>query len=483
MSSRLRTSKYGKFSGIRVALTALLATAVLAPKGASAGEAELAALRQSCQSALEGTDQQAAHDTCQRAYIMGKSPEDLRHNVAALVKGQHTMTMSELAEASFKADVAVKIAPEQPWGYAARALLALKLGDRDVLDRALSDLKRVAPDHPETKRITAFAAAQGSMLATVGFWLLLVALLGTLGHALRSLVKPRQPPMRRAIIIIATLCALGASRGTARATTMEEVGVPGVGKIDPADPGKSIPTPEQQMRDPIRYGMLLQDMLAGAREAERTKDYATAANYYRALTKAVPTAYAPGRLCETLTQLGDPQGALNACREAVVREGVTVGDYDRLAGLLMQGPDPLPKDVRAELDGVVQHVKSHRGEGGIGAEQFLCRVGARFHDVGMLESCTEALARAGAKDPATLTFQWNLAMEKHNFRDARKIVDEARKTGMPENAVGMMDDATSALRRKWYRRAVAWLLGAVVAASLLRLAIRRYGLPGRRLAT
>jgi hypothetical protein len=167
----------------------------------------------------------------------------------------------------------------------------------------------------------------------------------------------------------------------------------------------------------------------------------------------------------------------------VVREGATVGDYNRLADLLMDGADPLPQNVRAELDMIIDHLKSQRAGGGLGAEQLLCKLATRFHDVGLLESCTEALSRAGAKDPVSLTFEWNLAMEKHNFRDARKIVDEARKSGMAPNAIGMMDDATSALRRRWYQRSAAWLVGALVAAYLLRLAVRRYGLPGRRLAT
>jgi hypothetical protein len=482
MISSLRTLKYGKDTGIRAARYVLVAIAVLVPTRASADEAATAALRQSCQTALQGTDPSVARDACQRAYLAGKTAEDLRHNVAALVMGKRALTMGELVEAGFKADVAVKIAPNQPWGYAARALVALKIADRDMLDRALADLKRVAPDHAETHRIVAAAAADRPMLAVPGMWLLLAVFVGTLAHALRNNRKTRLPSMQRAIVVLA-LCALGIGNGTARAATMNDIGLPGSSKIDDANPEANLPTPEEQVKDPVKFGMLLQDMLASARDAEKKGDNETAARYYRALTKAVATAYGPAHLCETLIKMNDREGALAACREAVVREGVTVADYDRLADLLMLGADPLPKEIRAEINGLVEHVKTQRTAAGVGAEQFLCRVGTRFHDVALLESCTEALARVGAKDPISLTFEWNLAMEKHDFRAARKIVDEARKSGMPPNAIGMMDDATSTLRRRWYLRAGAWLVGLLTAAYLVRLGVRRYGLPGRRLAT
>jgi hypothetical protein len=465
-------------------LAGLLVVSAAAPRPAHAAapeDPELSALRQACQSALGG-EPAAAREACMKAYLRGQSAEDLRHSVAALVDGRATPTMGEFAEATFKADVAVKIAPNEPWGYSARCLVALKIGDRDLLEGCLADLKRVAPDHPETKRLLALRPGD-SVFATLGRWLLALALFGTLAHALKKARKVDPPSAQRAVVpillgVLALTAAMG--RDVRAETTIKGKNLSGL-DISDANPEASLPSSEDQLKDPLRFGYVLQDFLANAQEAVKRGDIETAARYYRALGKAVPTAYGPAHLCEALTKLGDGEGALAACRETITREGVTVADYARLAGLLMEKPDPLPRDIRAELEALIAHV-SGQAEAGVEGERLRCNVATRLHDVRMLEACTSKLASMAAGDPVTISFQWTLAMETHHYAEAQKIVERARKAGVADQAVAMMEEATVALRRKWFLRAIVWGAGIALALLLVGVGARRYGLPRRRVA-
>jgi hypothetical protein len=329
----------------------------------------------------------------------------------------------------------------------------------------------------------ALARPDDSMLATFGRWLLLVALLGTLAHALKNVRRPGRPSSPRVVVplVLCVLAVMAALSGSAHAQkTLNRANLSGVDIAD-ANPEASIPSVDDQLKDPLRFGYLLQDMLANAQAATKRGDAETAARYYLALAKAVPTAYGPGHLCETLVTLNDREGALSACREATMREGVTLADYARLAALLMASPDPLSKDVRAELDAIVAHVSSQK-EAGVEGERLRCNVATRLHDVGMLEACTAALANAAAGDPVTISFQWTLAMEKHDFGAAKQIAAHARQAGVAEKAVTTMEEATSALRRRWFIRAALWIIGGALALILLGVGARRLGPPRRRLA-
>ena len=414
-----------------------------------------------------------------RAYLAGGTAEDLRHNVAALVQGSVAPTMGEFVEATFKADVAVKIAPNEPWGYSARCLVALRIGDRDLLDGCLTDLKRVAPDHPETKRILAMAHAGEPPFAIAGRWLLVLALLGTLAHAIwRSRrAAPSSGSRMAARVFLCCLAFAAATAGAARAEAPANLS--GV-DINDANPEASLPSLDQQLKDPLRFGYILQDMLANAQAATKRGDHETAARYYRALAKAVPsTAYAPGQLCQTLATLGDAAGALVACRDAVTKDGVTVADYARLVELIVSTPDSLSKDSRAELQAIAAHVSSQK-EAGLEGERLRCKIATRLHDVPMLEACTTALVNGAAGDAVTISFQWSLAMEKHDFSAAKNIVEHARQLGLGPKTIETMQEATTLLRRKWLARVAVWIVGSAFAMFLLAVGARRFGLPRRR---
>ena len=130
------------------------------------------------------SQQSAARAACRTALVRGGTPEDMRNNVAATVLGPALPGMGELQAASFMADGVVNVAAGEPWGYLARADLARWLGDRELLDASLSDLRRAAPEHAQTRRLAALSSAHASSWVWLGRLLVAAAWLVTAAHGL-----------------------------------------------------------------------------------------------------------------------------------------------------------------------------------------------------------------------------------------------------------------------------------------------------------
>src|SRR5258706_8177355 len=129
---------------------------------------------------------------------------DLRAMVGAIVSAPPTPT--ELANAFGLAKRARDVMPLEPFGYAAQCDIARRLGDPDMLSQCLEELRRVAPDHYETRRVEAIAAATRHPWRFAFGWAAVGAVfIGTLVHAVwRSL--PRIRPSSSAISPLA--CSL-----------------------------------------------------------------------------------------------------------------------------------------------------------------------------------------------------------------------------------------------------------------------------------
>ena len=398
---------------------------------------------------------------------MGGNAEDMRNHVAALVATKTPPTMGKYVEATFKADLAVQAEPSAPWGYEARCLVAMRIGDRDMLDRCVADLRRVAPDHEATLRTVVMAAHEEPTLAIFGRWLLVAALAGTLAHAAWNRRRKRGRAVASPLVGVSALLFLSVvARAAHGAPTADETSLSGI-KIDPADPSAAIPPEEAQLKDPMKFGYLLQDLLAYAQGATKRGDLAGAARYYVALTKAVPTrAYPYGKLCEIEEKLGDRDQALAWCREALGREGVSAADFDRTVNLIVARP--LEKADRVELEAISKHLGEMK-DAPVGAQQVRCKVGLALHDVKTLEACTTALAAVAAADSTTLSYQWALAVERRDFSGAEALVARARQAGLAAEAVTQMEVTTKAERAVAPPRRV-WALAAVAALALLALA-------------
>src|SRR5579884_1334954 len=114
----------------------------------------LAPLRGACDVALDlqrAGQLASSREPCHRAFLFGAQPEDMYREVASLMREPTAPSLDTTVLAAFAADAAVHRAGGEPWGYLARCEIARRLGLADVLEGCLADLKRIAPEAPQTK--------------------------------------------------------------------------------------------------------------------------------------------------------------------------------------------------------------------------------------------------------------------------------------------------------------------------------------------
>jgi hypothetical protein len=443
---------------------------------------DLDATRAACRAALASGDQAIAREACKRAFLMGGTPEDMHNRVQALVEGPARPLMEDLVSASFLADGAVRVAPAQPWGYLARSEIARRLCDRDMLDAAIADLRRVAPADEVTQRAIALSEPRVSIWVWLERLGLGLALVGTAAHSLWRWWRARAAGTRLPAASVALVILLA---GVPRAFAEPLVAAPTQAQvqdrpddmpatpIDDAHPESSIPSLQDQLKNPLKFGYLLQDLLAKAKQAGERGDHAAAARFYEALIKAVPTrSYAFSKLCEERLAQADRPGAIEACRTALFKEGVNVADYGRFVGLVLAKTGPLSGDERQELEAVLTHLDADP-TAAVPAEQMRCQVALRVNDVAALEACTAALAKSAPADAITVSFQWALALAKGDHAGAARLVERARAAGMASDGLARMEKLTSGLGWSRFGRAMLWALGGAIALALLGLGARR----------
>jgi hypothetical protein len=465
-------------------LIALAALAALADAGAAHATPGALTSRGACEAALalEQTGQPAqvsSRAACHSAFIVDGAPEDMRNEVASLMAPSARPTLDDLATATLISEAAIRKASNQPWGYLARCDIARRLGSAAVLETCLADLRRVAPDHLATKRALDFATEPASLAIRILRILLLLTLLGTLADALlrreRSLRRSARRAPARSVLLLLAVCSffstLGA--GAARAEPTADRDQLSELKIDDADPEASVPSVEVQNSKPLEFGYYLQDLAAKAEKAGKGGNHAAEARYYRALAAAAPTtSYAPRKLCDALEAAGDTSSAIVACRTAITRQGSTVGDYLHFMRLVLSTKGPLPPGEQQELSTVLTHLD---GEAQLGAlpTMFRCEVALRFRDEPALAACTDTLSRTAPNDPKTVSFQWALALQRHDRGAARQLLDRARGMGIGEDGLAKMEQATRQLTLRLIGRLALLALGAGLVAALLTLGCRR----------
>lgn len=248
-------------------------------------------------------------------------------------------------------------------------------------------------------------------------------------------------------------------------------------KIDEANPEASIPSVEQQNKKPLEFGYYLQDLLTHAELAKKRGDHGAAARLYKAVTLAAPLAAVGPRLwCEQLRAMGDSDAIL-ACRTAITRSGTNAADYANFVEAVLASKQPLPAEEPKELANVISHLEKESSEPGAVAS-LRCKVAVRFQDTAALKACTQKLAEIAPNDPQTVSFQWALAMAKHDGREAGRLLDRAKGLGLDGDALDKMEKATSDLGRQHMGRFV--LVG--VSIGLLALAAFRWR-SSRRIAS
>jgi len=217
-------------------------------------------------------------------------------------------------------------------------------------------------------------------------------------------------------------------------------------KIDDLNPEASVPTDRQRDRNPLEFGYFLQDLLDRAEQARKQGDFPAVVLYYRAVAKAVPErAKGWGKLCEAYQIVHDRDRALRACKFAVERAGVELGDYIRYVELLIDRDGDMTAGERTEASKVLDHLTAQPSLELI-SQQLRCQVGVKAKDVPMLETCTAALIKLAPRDAKTLVFRWSLAVQKGQRQEAERLIEETRKLGVVmEDNIQRMDGLTASL--------------------------------------
>ncbi len=439
---------------------------------------DLDAVRGVCESGLKlagGAPISAATSAaCHQAFLATQGPRDLRNKVAALLAEKPKPDLDVIAIAALMADAAVKQAPDQPWGTLARLDIARHLRRADLLATARSDLQPFAATNDVVR-----AALADDQIGRPKPWvwiLRVLALLGLVGTGVHALLrgttktagrKPTTSAVAATLLVLLSL--LVSSRAAARVGDMPAMndGQMSRFKIDDEHPEAAVQSLLATDNDPLQLGYLLQDLSARVSAAVAQHDNAAVARYYHAISLAAPTAIAPRKECEALEAVGDLPGAILACRLALTRDGVVVGDYARFVDLVLKNPQ-LPALEPQELENVIVHLEKE-GKAGNLPTILRCKVALRFEDSGALERCGAALRTAPFNDPTVISIKWGLAVRQHDKPAALALVEEARKAGLDFQYIQKMQQTTNAMSKQ--RLQSATILGGLVvlgiAAALL----------------
>jgi len=418
--------------------------------------------RHACEALTEQGRRSDAVLACSRAVQTVRSDANVRALVHALVGGPAAATTTHLAIA-LSITAREREAGGRITAAAATCDIAERMGDMVMLQRCADDLRTTAPDDPATARAAAILAARCPPWRFWGGWSLVAATLGgTLAHALRR-------SARRSRLALAP--ALGAGILAVSSPTLARADVPPAPQhgwlskwpIDDAHPAAAIPPENERNADPLQFGYWLQDLTWKAQRSSALGDHAAAARYYHALAVAVPDrAVGFVKECEEHEALGHRDEAVEACGQALLRDGLTVRDYEHFVQLELGQPRPLTEKETAALAQVIAHMKEDPA-GRDAAADLECQVGARTSNVAQLEACTAALAARGPEDARLVSYRWALAVAKGDRDEAAALVARAPAAGVAPQDVERMSRTTQETMRQQTLR----LLLSVVAIVLL----------------
>jgi hypothetical protein len=321
----------GKRAAIALLAGGLLVQLLVARPARAEREDQVLA-RQACEAALLAEEGHGppSRTACYDSRILGTQPEDFRNRVASLMSPNARASLDDLVVSALNADAAVNAANNQPWGYLARCDLARRLGNADLMEACLTDLKRVAPGDPLTKRALGYPREGASLVVWLFRALLGLGLAATLGHAIWRRRKLARPALAttRTVSGVALGVFVFVALGTGVVSAQDRVIPPEARtefKINDADPVASLPSAEVMNKKPLQVGYLIQELIDKAEKAGNSGDHVGEARYYLALTKLAPNeAYAPRKLCAAYEAAGDTTNAVLACRTVLGRPGTIV---------------------------------------------------------------------------------------------------------------------------------------------------------------
>lgn len=448
--------------------------------------------RRHCQVLTELGRRSSAIEECNRALKGGHMAMDRLASVSALMTGPNPPTTREVAQAVLLATTAKNLTG-QPFGEAAMCEIAYRLGDSQMLRDCTTELARIAPNHYLTRRYAALAERW-----PVGAWsawaLLGLGLAGTGVHAWR-----RRRRARRVVSAVAVAASLSGYVLVAPRLAVAEEAAPAASIVVPAPPAEAAPQPKKQKSDghwqlsrfpvdhdnpegkipteaernkePLDFGYFLQDLASEGAYAEKKGDYATAVKYWRALAKAVPdTASGFRRACRAYEHLKDRIHGLDYCGSTLNLQGAELEDYVHYGNLMLMKTTPLDAGELSDFANTIKHLREQPSDGAkFVAETLSCELGVAQEDAKRLEDCTQALEKMKPGDPQTLSFEWSLAMYRHDYSGARELTARLKAANYNPALVARMETSIQAESRWWKRFTNDWRYQGGLAAIVLAL--------------
>jgi tetratricopeptide (TPR) repeat protein len=356
--------------------------------------------------------------------------------------------------------------------------IAESVGDGNMLQECTTELERLAPNDPSTRHAEALLAERCPPWRFWTGWALIgAAVLATAWDAVAS--RRRRVRTLTAIAAGAVVWAalsMGGSAAYAEAAPTPPAGWLSKWPVNDDDPVGSIPNDKDRNADPLQFGYWIQDLIAKAEHASKHGDHARSAKLWAALGVAVPDrAIAFSKACDEYEATGDHDKAIDACGQALLREGLTVNDYVRFVHVVLAKPGPLAPKETAALGQVLDHMKADDA-GRTVAINLECEVGVRTSNVKQLQECTTALSATAPDDAKTISYEWALAVLENKFAQARQLIEQAKAKGVDGAGLENMERTTSEGARHYWTRLALWL-------GCFALLLTATGLAGRALST
>jgi tetratricopeptide (TPR) repeat protein len=415
---------------------------------------------------------------CSDAMQILRDGTNARALVSAFIDGPVPPTTEELSQAVM-ATAGERSKGRGPTPAAMACDIAERIQDMVMLQHCAKELEIMAPEDPATRKALDVLDAQCPPLRFWGGWVaILAAFAATVSHALRRLLVRRPSARASALAGVGLwflLCAF-ARTSTAQEQQAPEHGMMSNWHVDDDHPDAHIPSEKDRNANPLQFGYWLQDLALKGEHASKRGDHAAAVKFYSTLTQAVPDrAIGFVKTCEEYKALGELDNAINACGQALLRDGLRVRDYTLFTDLLLSKPGKLIDKEVAALGQVVAHMRADPG-GKDAVDEVECEVGARTSNVKQLEECTLGLSQRSPNDVTTLSYLWSLAIARHDYGEAERVIEKARSAGTAPGSIANMERVTAIRTREHLYR----VLLAVLAVGFLAVGVGVAGNAFRR---
>jgi tetratricopeptide (TPR) repeat protein len=426
--------------------------------------------RRDCEALTVLGQRQAAIQACSHGLSMLHTNPNVLALVHAIIAGPAAPTTDQVLQALTFTAIEQYKAPGAPTPTAAVCEIAARIGDEAMLQNCVEQLGRVAPDHPARRRALSLLESRCPPWRFALGWLSIVAAtLITLGHAIAR---------RRRVATVAAAAAafvgIGLWTGSASAGPSE---TPSSGwlsqwPVDENNPASSIPSEKARNQDPLQFGYWIQDVALWAEHKSAKGDHAGAVKFYEVLAQVAPDrAVAFVKLCKEYEAMGDTDKAIASCGDALLRDGTVVKDYEHFVRLVVNKPGRLsPKEIAA-LGAVIEHMKIDPAARPF-VDELECEVGTRTNNVAQLRECTARLAARAPEGPATISYEWALAVQENDFSRADELVERAKAAGVPPANLEQMTKVTAAHARSRALRAALVLVTVLLLGAAVWLIVR-----------